>query len=585
LRGWVPSDALGLINNTVTVSSNTTNLTGNLTDNTTTVINTTSELDVVKSAPVEVTAGQSGPVVFTVSVTNYGPSDALNVKVSDTLDSRLTSQEYSLDNVIWSPWLTPFEYIFPRVNAMETVLFYLRGWVPSDALGLINNTVTVSSNTTNLTGNLTDNTTTVINTSADVGVTKSGPDTVTAGTGITYVVTVTNHGPSDSQSVVLEDVLPSWILDVTYGAVSSSHPVHDVPAGTAWISPLNWATVHANEVITLTLTGTVNASTPRGTELNNTVNVTALTPDPNPDNNNATKLTTVETLATLNITKISLTEGSDVNKIVRGYPIHYTIVITNEGPSDALNVTFDDNYTPDLLENTYYSTSTGIPWTAYANPLNINPIIAILAPGQNVTIWINGSVISNATQGLNNTAGTSSETDPAGRKTAEVYNDIQTSHVTIEKTVSNPQPYIHETIYFTLIVQNWGPDTAIDVYVDDKLPVGIVYLGFTANYGSYNLATGIWTIGNLPANTIARLVMTVGVEKYGPIENHAHVYTSSWDPILGPRSASASIYVRELPSPKPKTVGMQKTGSPLSLPMLFMVILMVISGIGLKRRW
>ena len=32
--------------------------------------------------------------------------------------------------------------------------------------------------------------------------------------------------------VVLNDLIPAYILNVTYGAVSSSHPVHDVPSGT-----------------------------------------------------------------------------------------------------------------------------------------------------------------------------------------------------------------------------------------------------------------------------------------------------------------------------------------------------------------
>jgi len=384
--------------------------------------------------------------------------------------------------------------------------------------------------------------------------------------------------------VVLEDVIPSWIYNVTFSAVSNTHPEHNIASGTAWISPLNWATVYAGEIITLTFTGTVNSSTPNATILNNTVNVTALTQDPNPTNNNDTQITLVNTLATLNITKTSVTEGSDVNNIVPGYPIHYTIVITNNGPSDALNVNFDDDYTPYILENTYYSTSTGIPWTIYTTPLNITAIIARLAPGQNVTLWVNGTVMKNATQGINNTAGTSSETDPAGRKTASVYNNIQTAHVTIEKTVSNLQPYIHEIIYFTLIVQNWGPDTAIDVYVDDKLPDGIVYISSTANYGSYDPVTGIWTIGNLPYGAIAQLVMKVGVEKLGPIENHAHVYTASWDPILGNSTASAAIYVREQPTSGNETVGMQTTGSPLPLPLLVMAIIMVISGIGLRRR-
>ncbi|NYB51569.1 MAG: DUF11 domain-containing protein [Methanobacteriaceae archaeon] len=334
------------------------------------------------------------------------------------------------------------------------------------------------------------------------------------------------------------------------------------------------------QVFMVMINGTVNASAPNGTVLLNNATADSSTSPFNVTSNTVSNV--VDTVARLNITKTSVTEGSDVNNIVRGYPIHYTIVITNQGPSDALNVNFDDNYTPSILDNTYYSTSTGIPWTAYTNPLLITPIIERLAPGQNVTIWINGTVMTNATEGINNTAGTSSPTDPDGRKTAWVFNNIQTSHVTIEKTVSNPQPYLHEIIYFTIIVQNWGPDTAIDVYVVDKLPAGIVYISSTANYGSYNPATGIWNIGNLPANTIAQLVITVGVEKLGPIENHAHVYTASWDPILGPRNATAAIYVRAEPSPSPKTVGMQPTGTPL--PLLLMAILIVISGIGLKIR-
>jgi|GEM_PF-447852 len=570
LRGWAPSDALGLINNIVFVSSNATDLTGNLTDNTTTVVNTTSVLNVTKSAPAEVTAGQSGPIVFNITVTNYGPSDALNVKVSDTLDPRLTNPEFSLDNINWSIWNDPYEYIFSRVNATQIVYLYLRGWVSSSALGLINNTVVVSSNETNLTGNLTDNTTTVVNTISALNVIKSAPVEVTAGQSepLVFTITITNYGPSDALNVKVSDTLDPRLTSQEYSL--------DNVTWNVWLAPYEYVfpKVNAIQTVYIYLRGLV-PSNATGL-INNTVivssNATNLT-------GNLTDNTTtgINTLTILNITKTSQTEGSDVNNIVRGYPIHYTIVITNEGPSDALNVNFDDYYIPDLLENTYYSTSTGIPWTAYTNPLNITPIIDRLAPGQNVTIWINGTVISNATQGMNNTAGTSSETDPSGRKTASVYNDIQTSHVTIEKTVSNPQPYLHETIYFTLIVQNWGPDTAIDVYVLDKLPTGLIYIGSIANYGSYNPETGIWAIGNLPANTIAQLILTVGVEKLGPIENHAHVYTASFDPVLDQRNATAAIYVREQPQPENNTIGMQNTGMPI--PTLIMALIILVTGL------
>ncbi len=130
---------------------------------------------------------------------------------------------------------------------------------------VLTNRVDVTSSTTDPDpDNNNDTTVTDVDTLADLGVTKTGPVSVVAGNGITYTVVLTNYGPS-SQGVSLADVIPSWIHNVTYGAVSSSYSGHDVPLGTVWSSPLYWATVYANEVITLTITGTVNSSTPDST--------------------------------------------------------------------------------------------------------------------------------------------------------------------------------------------------------------------------------------------------------------------------------------------------------------------------------
>src|SRR5262249_39223511 len=45
--------------------------------------------------------------------------------------------------------------------------------------------------------------------SADVAVTVTGPSSVTAGTGATYTVTLTNNGPNPATGVVLTDTLPA----------------------------------------------------------------------------------------------------------------------------------------------------------------------------------------------------------------------------------------------------------------------------------------------------------------------------------------------------------------------------------------
>lgn len=62
---------------------------------------------------------------------------------------------------------------------------------------------------------------TEIGTSADLGVVKTGPDTVTAGSAISWTVVVTNAGPSVARAVTLTDLVPDGLSDVTF----------DVPAG------------------------------------------------------------------------------------------------------------------------------------------------------------------------------------------------------------------------------------------------------------------------------------------------------------------------------------------------------------------
>ncbi|MBU4536105.1 MAG: DUF11 domain-containing protein [Euryarchaeota archaeon] len=102
----------------------------------------------------------------------------------------------------------------------------------------------------------------------------------------------------------------------------------------------------------------------------------------------------------------------------------------------------------------------------------------------------------------------------------------------ITKTVNDLRPVLYDTIFFTYIVQNRGPDTAVDSRVIDVLPVGLQYVSSVANYGSYNPETGIWSIGNLPRGAIAELIITTIVTRTGNITNTAKVESLTYDPIL-----------------------------------------------------
>src|SRR5207248_2285459 len=100
-------------------------------------------------------------------------------------------------------------------------LVYTLNIAISDANGsILSNTATVSAATPdpNSGNNSATFNSTVVN-AADLSVTKTGPATVTAGTNLTYTITVKDNGPSNAQAVQMTDALPAG---TTF--VSESHP-------------------------------------------------------------------------------------------------------------------------------------------------------------------------------------------------------------------------------------------------------------------------------------------------------------------------------------------------------------------------
>ena len=103
-----------------------------------------------------------------------------------------------------------------------------------------------------------------------------------------------------------------------------------------------------------------------GTVLNNTAYVTSPT---DPDSHNSTAITNVSTLANLSITKTA------ASTVVAGNGLVYTVVVSNDGPSDAQDVVVDD-VVPVLSGVTW--TLNGTPmggWTGTAN-------LGVMAPGE-----------------------------------------------------------------------------------------------------------------------------------------------------------------------------------------------------------
>ena len=158
-----------------------------------------------------------------------------------------------------------------------------------------------------------------------------------------------------------------------------------------------------------------------------------------------------------------------------------------------------------------YNAATGL-WTI--GTLNDGAVATITLTGT-VDAGQGGNTITNTT-----TAATGDQPDPstAGDELDEavvVDNPAAPSAnlVTVKTLASaDATPAEGDTVTFQIVVTNDGSDTATNVSLTDSLPAGITLTGNTTSQGTYNAATGLWTIGTLNDGAVATLTLTGTVD-------------------------------------------------------------------------
>ena len=237
------------------------------------------------------------------------------------------------------------------------------------------------------------------------------------------------------------------------------------------------------------------------TTILNVATVDSSSYDPNKTNNVANNTTKSNPMADLAIVK----EVSNPTPNF-GDEITWTIIVTNNGPDTARDVYVVDKLPDGLI----YQSSVSY---GYYNPLTGVWTLGDLAYGESATLKINTLVnISNAS--ILNVATVNSSTfdpDKSNNIANNTTNVNPAADLSVVKLVSNKTPNFGEDISWTIIVTNKGPDTARDVYVVDKLPSGLIYLGDDSK-GAYEPLTGVWTIGDLAYGESATLVIVALVD-------------------------------------------------------------------------
>jgi uncharacterized repeat protein (TIGR01451 family) len=347
------STAAGAIaTNTASIATGSTDTTaGNNTSSVTTTITTMADL-MVRVSGARVDAGTN--LTYNMTLTNIGPSDAVNVHFRDRVPSDTTFVSMSQTSGPAFSISTPppgapggrppdmIDAAIANLSAGATATFQLVvlvGTGPDVVYGIhnLNFNVTADTPDTDPPNNSTTVDTTVNYT--DLEVTKTGPVSVVAGTKATYTLMVASHGSLPALGTTITDVLPAGTTFVsTTQTAGAAFNCMNPAVGTNGTITCSIASFAASSLASFDIVVNVLSNVANGATLSNIATASTSSTDVVPYNNSFTEISRVTTSSDLSIA----TTGP--SRIVANnlQNVAYQIAITNNGPSDAASVVMTD---------------------------------------------------------------------------------------------------------------------------------------------------------------------------------------------------------------------------------------------------
>ena len=288
-------------------------------------------------------------LTYVATLTNNGPSNAPNASITLPLPAGTNFVSATADNAGTCNAVSPVvcSWTGPIVSGATRSTTIVVAVAPAQTAAL-SATATASLTPAGSDPNAANDTataTTAVAVQADLSITLTdAPDPVTAGNQLTYTAIVTNAGPSDATAVVVSLPTPtgtSFVSGTVTGGGSCA----------AGISCTISGSMAPGSSRTLTITVLVAPAVLNGTVINATATVTAGSPDPNGANNSASTTTNVIAVADL---VVGLT--SSTTQVLINVPLTFTATSSNNGPSDAQNVSITLTLTPDFRYSSHVAT-------------------------------------------------------------------------------------------------------------------------------------------------------------------------------------------------------------------------------------
>jgi uncharacterized repeat protein (TIGR01451 family) len=461
-----------------------------------------SDLVVTKSGPAQAAAGTD--VSYSVTVLNAGPDASAAITLTDPIPSGMTFVSAS-----------PSGCSTPAVGANGTIVCVIPGLAagvsaiftfvfhidPGAPPGTFFTNIATTSSATDSTD---ENNSGVAVTStppppqADVGITKSAPGATGPDTDLAFTIAVQNGGPDAATGVTWTDTLPG---NLTFVSLAPDGGCTTPAVGAGGTVSCTIASLAAGSAITYTLTVHVPTGTPSGVTYSNETTVSALSADPNDENNESGALVTVSTV--------------DVSVVKQGPPVAnagdvvaYALALANVGPDAAVNVNLSDVLPPDTTFVSF-SHDAGQPPTSCSQPAvgetgTVTCTYETLAPTGMPPVFFTLQVRAGNTTSVSNTLTVTTgsfDTNQSNNSSMQTTSVTPRADLAITKT-GPPTVTAGADATYTLTATNLGVSDAASVSITDTVAAPFTFVSLSQTTGPTFSCTmpALGAIGTITCN-------------------------------------------------------------------------------------
>ena len=436
----------------------------------------------------ETLATPGGTLHYTVIVTNTGTVKADGTTVSDPLPAGIASATWTCAGASGATCaasgtgaINDTLFTFPVGSSVTYSVTATVGATPPTSI--VNTATTTPPNGGVCAPNNAAppcSTTVTTPTAPVIGITKSIKETqYKPGDTLHWTVVVTNTGNVLANGSTVSDAIPAGIASQTWTCVGANGATC-AASGTGAIAD-TLATFPVGSSVTYSIASIVNA-TPPATIIN--------TANANPPSGGAcspgnTAPPCVASASTGSVPIVSIVKSVKETLATPGGTLHYTVTVSNVGPTPADGTTVSDPIPAGITAQTWTCTGSGGATCAASGTGAIADTLAAFPVGSSVAYSITASVAATPPATIVNTATTTPPNGGAcspGNTAPPCTTTVTTPTapiVGITKSVQETTFKPGDTIHWTVVVTNAGSVSANGTTVSDALPSGIASQSWT----------------------------------------------------------------------------------------------------------